>query len=154
MDANKNILEIAKDKGYYIDREGNAFSKQGQLKLYRGKYPYWCFGVKNNKKTAKIFVHRLQAFQKFGNELFESGIEVRHLNNDKNDNSYKNISIGTRSENVMDNPESIRRALHHGMRKHDHEAIQMDYRNGLRGKKLMEKYNLTSRGGLHYILNH
>ena len=86
-------LEIALDKGYYIDEDGNAFSRFKQLKTYIKKhYPYYHFGIKVGNKTKLVAVHRLQAHQKFGKRLFKDGIEVRHLNNNKLDNSWDNIA--------------------------------------------------------------
>lgn len=40
-------------------------------------------------------IHRLQAYQKFGDKIYEDGIVVRYLNGDRYDNSYDNIGIGT-----------------------------------------------------------
>lgn len=51
-----------------------------------------------------IKVHRLVAYQKFGNVIFEKGIQVRHLNGDKLDFSFQNIEIGTSQQNQLDKP--------------------------------------------------
>ena len=51
-----------------------------------------------------VKVHRLVAYQKFGNAIFEKGIQVRHLNGDKLDFSFQNIEIGTSKQNQLDKP--------------------------------------------------
>lgn len=51
-----------------------------------------------------VKVHRFVAYQKFGNAIFEKGIQVRHLNGNKLDFSFENISIGTAKENNQDKP--------------------------------------------------
>lgn len=53
-------------------------------------------------------VHRLQAFQKYGELLFEKGVQVRHLNNIQCDNSIDNIEIGSQSQNQLDISPKIR----------------------------------------------
>ncbi len=43
-----NIYKVAKEKGYRIDINGNAFSRKQQLKVRKKKaaYPYYCFNIK------------------------------------------------------------------------------------------------------------
>lgn len=103
-------------------------------------------------------VHRLQAFQKYGENLFDSGMEVRHLDGNKENNSYDNIVIGTHSENMRDIPEAIRysKALYAAsfLIRHDKIKIrQYHFNNGSSYKKTMAEFNITSKGTLHFILN-
>lgn len=57
-----------------------------------------------NNKTYHCPVHRIQAYIKYGVLLYEKGIMVRHLNNNKLDNSWINIAIGTAYDNYHDIP--------------------------------------------------
>src|SRR5208283_3574061 len=48
---------------------------------------------------------------KFGNELFNAGIQVRHGGSGNGDNSSNNLSIGTASDNRMDIPAPKRKII-------------------------------------------
>lgn len=104
-----------------------------------------------------IKCHRLQAYQKYGDMLYGEGMMVRHLNGDSLDNSWGNIAIGTNSENQMDIPEQIRlfraRYASSFMQKHNHDDIISFYKENKSYKKTMEKFEISSKGTLHYILN-
>jgi hypothetical protein len=52
--------------------------------------------------SINIAIHRLQAFQKYGDLLYEEGTVVRHLNGDPGSNAWDNIAIGTMSDNMFD----------------------------------------------------
>ena len=84
-------------KRCYVDKDGNIYKR-----LMPKGNRYLKFGLTINGKRLYIPIHRLQAFQKFGMKMFEPGIEVRHLNNNNYDNSWDNIALGTRSENMLD----------------------------------------------------
>lgn len=84
-------------KGYRIDKEGTVTSNKGKkLKLTLDYSGYLRIGK-------RFRIHRLQAYTKFGDKIYEKGQVVRHLNNNKLDNSWNNISIGTQKENLNDN---------------------------------------------------
>lgn len=153
-----NKVKIAYEKGYRVDKEGNPSSSFGPLKYCLNKKGYKIIGVKIEGLAKNVFVHRLQAFQKYGDDMFEKGIQVRHKNGISTDNSWDNILIGTASENRMDIPAHIR--LSSAMRassfikKHDHEkVISYHMTNGNSYKKTMLEFNIPSKGSLHWILN-
>lgn len=161
-ESTMNKYKIAKEKGYYINDQGEAFSKTKKLKLhYYTPYPkssiYYYFKVKVNNKNVKIMVHRLQAYQKYGDELFNDGIVVRHLNGISTDNSVENIGIGTQQENMLDIPKELRvvRAKHASSfaQKHNHKEIYEYYLKVKSYNKTMEKFNISSKGTMSYIIN-
>jgi len=92
--------------------------------------------------------------------MFEKGVQVRHLDGDSMNNAKKNIAIGTASENMLDRSK-YDRAAHAIMasckiRKFDDEQmfhIKELHANGWGYKKLMERFNISSKGTLHHILN-
>lgn len=96
--------------GYSVDRAGNLlFNGKKSIKsvgLDRYGYSRFYFAYKT-KKQQLIYIHRLQAFQKFGDKLFESDC-VRHKNNIPSDNSWDNILIGSFKENQNDIPLEIK----------------------------------------------
>lgn len=152
-----NIVKIAYQKGYMVDNNGGLVSKTKQVKLKLSS-GYFYFSIRIDKSTRNVAVHRLQAYQKYGEKLFDDCIEVRHLNGIRTDNSWDNIAIGTHSENMMDIPEHIRLAnaiyASSFMKKHNHkDIIQWYINNGKSYKKTMQKFNISSKGTLHFILN-
>ena len=107
-----------------------------------------------------ILVHRLVAYQKFGDEIFVKDKVVRHLDGNSLNNSDNNIAMGTNCENQRDIPKNVRnsRAINaaNKIRRFTDEMIKKlrkEY-NSLRSyKKIMESWNISSKGSLHYMLN-
>lgn len=103
---NKYILEANK-KGYKANEDGDIISPRNKkLKLYYNKnrlrHRYYSFSIRMGKKVCTVPVHRLVAFQKYGNEVFDKDLVVRHLDGNSLNNSYKNIALGTQSDNMYD----------------------------------------------------
>jgi hypothetical protein len=149
------ITKISVDKGYSVDINGNVFNKDGkQLSIGKSKKGYLSFNIKIEKggNATRSFVHRLQAYQKFGDKIFEQGIVVRHLNGISTDNSYDNIGIGTYSQNSLDVPKE-KRVINASNPIHNHADIINDRKNGYTYKELMCKYGITSKGTLSFIIN-
>ena len=105
---NSKVLLEASGKGYVVDEYGVVMYKghvvPGNIDKSTG---YKRFGVRlKDGSTYQIRVHKLQAYQKFGEKVFEKGLCIRHLNGNQLDNSSKNMDIGSLSDNQMDrNPE-------------------------------------------------
>ena len=99
--SKSNILIIeAFQKGYRVEN-GEIFNHLHQkINFWLQSTGYPAIAV----SSRPVKVHRLVAYQKFGNAIFEKGIEVRHLNGNKLDFSFENISIGTAKENNQDKP--------------------------------------------------
>lgn len=59
---------------------------------------------KSNMKLHRgyVYEHRLNALKKFGNEMFDGGIVVRHIDGNKLNNHSDNIMLGKQSENIRD----------------------------------------------------
>lgn len=155
--SNKEKIMGAVIKGYYVDKDGNVYSPNKKLNPNTSN-GYLEFGYRNkNNKIIKLKVHRLQAYQKYGEKVFEDGIVVRHLNGNRLDASYDNIAIGTCHDNNMDIPEEKRKeyainATKH-MIKHDFIKIREFYNKCKSYKETMKHFNISSKGTLHYILN-
>lgn len=150
------IEEIVTERGYEITKDGNVFNPKGRKVGMVNKEGYMKVSIRLDKKTVHFFAHRLQAFKKYGQDLFESGIVARHLNGNSLDNSWDNIAIGTHSDNMMDIPEDVRikKAFHASsfLKKYDNEDV-IEFYNACRSyKQTMEKFNISSKGTLNYIL--
>lgn len=146
-------------KGFRVDEDGNLINPKGiQISGNITYHGYIKTGIRYNGKTLNCMVHRLQAYQKYGDLLFYEGVETRHKNGIKTDNSYNNILIGTRSKNQMDIPKAVRmsRSLHATsfVRKYNKKEVKDFHKeNGNSYKKTMEHFNISSKGSLHYVLN-
>ena len=99
----KHDAKIYLNKGAKIAKDGQVTGILGKvIKGYpmRSGHLAVTFGSAGDKKLVKF--HHMQAYEKFGDAIFEDGIVVRHLNGDPSDNSWDNIAIGTQSDNMMD----------------------------------------------------
>lgn len=156
--------ELALIKGYTVTKEGILLNRNGiQVKgrIKDRKRDYYNFDIrigprKENKKV-HCMIHRLQAYQKFGDKIYEKGIVVRHLNGDRYDNSYNNIDIGTNKDNKNDIPKELVSIncgqISRKYSKETIESIRKDYENGMSYSNIMIKYNISSKGTVHYIIH-
>ena len=153
------VEKIAWEKGYYVNGLGEAFSKYKQLKSTKDKH-YLFFTIKIGKKSRKVHVHRMQAYQKFKDKIYEDNIVVRHLNGNPLDNTFNNIAIGSQSDNMFDIPKDKR--VEHAKIASTHiikydfklvEEIRNFYNQCKSYRQTMNKYGIKSKGTLWYILN-
>jgi hypothetical protein len=153
-------IRVAYYRGYRVQADGSVISHRGRIrKLQRNKNGYLYFSISVDKKPASLHVHRLMAYQKFGERIFETGLQVRHHNNNAADNRPDNILLGTRTENEMDRPEALRiaRAKHAAsfvrrLTMVEARQLRQDRRNGYTYQKLCEKYKI-GKSLVSYIIN-
>jgi hypothetical protein len=160
------ILEAVK-KGYTCNEEGLIYfppsKKWNTGHCDKTGYYHIGFNLKDSENKSyikRIATHRLVAYYKFGDKIFDKSLHVRHLNGNPKDNSWNNIAIGTASENMMDKtPEArMKHALNASSknRKFDDKTMKeiREYYNEVKSyKKTKEKYNISSSGTLHHMLN-
>lgn len=108
------MVRAAYAKGYRIDpNDGLVIGMRGR-KLSGNPVTqkgYSAFSFELNGVRETVQTHRFAAYSYFGEETFEEGIQVRHLNSNKLDNSRKNIALGTAKENDSDKtPEARKRS--------------------------------------------
>lgn len=146
------------NRGYRVIN-GKLYNSDGEeLSTYhykgkKEKIGYLSFGIKIDKKRITIFVHKLVAYQKFGIAALLPGVQVRHLDNNSLNNVDENISLGDQSKNMLDRPKEERVSIAAKANlKHDHEAIKTFYNEHRSYKKTMERFNISSKGTLNYIL--
>jgi len=144
--------------GYSVTELGVVLNPKGKSingYLHNKQYKVFAFrrpgGVKERQK-----IHRLQAFQKFGEKMYEDGIVVRHLDGDSLNNSRDNIAIGTHHDNHMDVPEEkrIAKAIHAASfcRKFDKEEVRKFHAESRSYKTTMSHFGITSKGTLNWLL--
>lgn len=158
MNIKTKILEAIL-KGYYVDSEGNVYSKTRKLKLVTNSGGYYNFSIRIGKIRTTIPVHQFVGFFKYGSEMLEHNYEVRHLNGNRLDNSWENLLIGNHSENMLDIPKEERiiksiAAKKNSRRFDDNEVQEIinDRNSGMKYSQLCEKYN-TSKSTLSYLFN-
>lgn len=89
-------------KGYRVGEDGLMRNPKGNVvgtKLADGYHGY-CY--KYDGIYRLIYIHRMAMFQKVGVSLFQEGLVVRHLDDDKSNNRITNLALGTRKENARD----------------------------------------------------
>lgn len=160
MSKLNDYIKEAYTKGYRVSADGTVYSYTGNQLIvnYQGRPPhrYARFSLKGNKV---VIVHKLQAYQKFGEKIFQNGMVVRHLNGITTDNSVNNIGMGSQSDNMMDIPEETRLAtaliaakVQRKLTWEEAELLRKDYVAGLTNKELCEKYELA-KSTVSYIVN-
>lgn len=146
--------------GYRVNDKGEVVSS-GILKKSRvDNSGYLVFSYRYKKKAGKIPVHKLCAYQKYGDIAFAADC-VRHLDGNRTNNAPGNIEIGTLSDNMMDIPKEVRKRLAKNATRHRSSYISIektiDIRNFFKETKsyreTMEKFNISSKGTLWYVLN-
>jgi hypothetical protein len=100
----KLAIRCAYSKGYKVLRSGILVTPSGLRTLGRLDDGYMSFTVSTSTGKRRVRVHRLVAYQKYGEAAMGSGIVTRHKNNIPTDNRWSNILIGTNSDNMMDRP--------------------------------------------------
>ena len=152
---NERLVE-AYQRGFRVTAEGVALKPDGSLQpVGLDKWGYWRFSVKNSDgKIRAVMVHRLAAYQKFGERLFEPGIEVRHLNGSTN-NQQQFLEIGTPSQNAMDKSSETRRTVagRAARKLTDAQVAQLrqEREAGASYKQLEEKYGVR-KSTISYIV--
>lgn len=107
----RKVLEWVCKMGWDIDRDGQITNPRGEVKKGTLTHGYLKVGIKIPEMGISSYalkIHKFQAYRKYGEEIFNPGIVVRHLNGDNTDNSWGNIVIGTQSDNMMDRDEQDR----------------------------------------------
>lgn len=154
MNKQELIIRTSYDKGYHVDKDGILYNESGKkIVLTKTKSGYFSFNIRvEGSKPTRSYVHKLQAYQKFGDVLFNDGVVVRHLNGNSMDNSYDNILIGTSQDNSLDRPKE-QRILSASNPIYNHNDIINDRNNGLTYKEIMDKYDIPSKGTISFIVN-
>lgn len=160
--TNRALIE-AYNKGYRITEKGDVLGVRGRKLSPRIQYGYkkFCTRLESGERYI-VNYHRLQAYQKFGDKMFEEGIVVRHLDGNSSNNSWYNIAIGTESDNSMDKDPKVRkkvatnasRKMQDNTRSYEERClIYEDLKNGIPYTEIMIKHGISSKGTLSFMKN-
>jgi hypothetical protein len=165
MNERKRFIEKeAFERGYRITKEGQALNPSGiEIGFISNQSitKYYVFNIRqfSDRRTVCVKVHRLQAFQKFGDKIYENGIVVRHKDDDSFNNNWDNILIGTDLENSYDKSKEKRILNCKGSTKINQkysqeliDEIRTLYNNGAKQFELVKKFNIP-KSTIHHILN-
>lgn len=155
MSKQQEIIRASKNKGYFVDTDGRLFNKEGkELSLYFNKRKaYLSFGIRlKGEGVKRSFIHKLQAYQKFGVIIFEKGVVVRHLDGNSLNNSYDNIAIGTQKDNMQDIPVE-KRIINASNPTYNHKAVLESRKAGLTYADIMNTFGINSKATVSFIVN-
>ena len=156
MKFNRNE-EKAYNKGYRVKGEKVVGKKVDSIKLNYDRHNYPNFKIRHEGKLVKVYVHRLAAYQKFGDAIYKKGMQVRHLNGNPSDFRFTNLAIGTQSQNSMDRPKEqrIASAKHAAsfIKKFEYDEVKAFYKKTKSYKKTMVEFGISSKSTLHRIIN-
>jgi len=105
-------IRYAFKRGYKVSEDGREVIglRSDRPLTLREEQGYLLFNVSHPVHgIGPVKVHQLQAYRLWGEKSLEVGIQVRHLNHDRSDNSEANLALGTARDNYMDQSARRRR---------------------------------------------
>jgi len=168
MSKLSDAIRLAFKKGYRVTKDGsviNAVGRQRKCQLKRGNssdpamsYLVFNIGI-GDRKVYPVLVHRLLAYQVFGEDALTEGAQTRHLDGNPLNNTPDNIAMGTPTDNALDRP-VIDRKLHaqkagKAYSKYSDDLwaqVKLDHASGMGYKKLRQKYGIPL-GTLSYQIS-
>lgn len=155
--SNNDAIRLAALRGYKVDALGRVLSPRGKYRKLRAKTKngviYFTFNI--DPYLPPVAVHRLVAFQKFGDEALRPKIQTRHLNSNSLDNAPDNIAIGTQTQNMLDcAPAKRKEHAAKGFQTYTAEFVRrlrQEYVNGLGYKLLRAKYGVPLATLSYYL---
>lgn len=146
--------------GYRVTKKGLVKSFTGRmlrLREHGGCLEFTTSSVDVGPRSVQV--HRLQAYQKFGLEMFSIGIRVRHRDGDRTNNHWENIILATTSECRLAIPRVRRLASARNARDtrrrltmKQAKEIRFAYLYGMRVVTLCERYDLK-QSAIYAIIN-
>lgn len=100
-------IKKAHRKGYSVNNDGTPLCPKGDIvRTHIDADGYEAFSyvfTRNGRKIqGQVKIHRLQAYQKYGDEMLKGRIHCRHHDGNKRNNSRDNIFIGDARDNRAD----------------------------------------------------
>lgn len=142
-------------EGFYeVDRNGNVYSlnrfdgrinrKGKKLKIDLNSANYGRVTLSKSGKTKRYFIHRLVYESYYGK--IPKGLQVHHIDENKNNNSINNLSLVTQRENNH----LSRVSLGYKLTQDDVNFIR---KNQMSTREIADKYGVSLRHALRIIKN-
>ncbi len=98
--------------GYRVTPDGVCLGPTGKPRrpYVAPNKPYGLITFRLEGRWAKFYVHKLAAYQLFGEAALAQGTQVRHLNGNSLDNAPSNLALGTALDNNNDKTPEKKRA--------------------------------------------
>lgn len=150
------LPQIAFERGYRAHPDGSVTNPRGKLLKCSIKWDQGYRVISFALGLPPLKVSRLVAFQKFGEQIFQPGIQVRHLDGNPANDTAENIAIGTQFQNSMDVPLAARRQnvanAITANRKYDPLDVCNFYEQTLSYKLTMERFGVKSATTIYALL--
>lgn len=110
MSKCSDAIRYAASRGYVVLENGTVRGPKGERRTRKTKRGHYLVTIRMGLEVVPVYVHKLAAFLVFGEDALAPGVEVRHLNGVPHDNRRENLMLGSRRDNIMDQPTETRRA--------------------------------------------
>lgn len=153
--SSSKALLYAVEVGYKISKQGTVTNPKGKILTgYLNNSGYKVHSVHIDGKHWKFSAHALQAYTKFGDIIFETEC-IRHLDDNKENNSFDNIDVGSNADNFQDSikngreglvtEESLQAAVQATRKLNDEQCkeVYIHLQNGGTQKDLCERFGLS-----------
>lgn len=166
-------MQISKTKQDVVKAYENGFriiqnipyNKNGHSLKYTldKRWKYRRITPRLDGKSSTILLHHLVAYQKFGDKWLYGNSQVRHLDNNSENNLESNIELGSAKENYNDKSKISKQKVitkliittrkRRKLSEIDINNIKFDYKSGkYTHKKLSEKYKV-SETNIYNVIN-
>ena len=89
-------------KKYEIFEDGSIWSYKSNkfIKPYLHSDGYLNIKLSDNDGNLKTYLHHRVVYESVTGQPIPEGMDVNHINEDKSDNSFENLNLMTRKENI------------------------------------------------------
>lgn len=110
--SSKNAEWVVKSHllGYRISDLGAVHGLRGARRCRVDSDGYHTFNVRIAGECRPVRAHMLAAFQIYGAAALAPGIQIRHLDGNRQNNAAANLAIGSATDNYLDRPPAARQA--------------------------------------------
>lgn len=121
----------AYERDYRVLEDGRVQGVRGIRRVTTDDVGFARFNIRPTRagQRLNVYVHKLVAYQLFGEAAFAPGTKVMHRNNNRADNRLENILIGTQDDVMQNRPHTQRLlwSLHaaRSLRSLDSKQLQM-----------------------------
>ncbi len=101
----------AYNRGYYVDDEGVVQGPRGVRVVSAGHNDFMRFSLADKARPGKhinVAVHKLAAYQLYGDEVANPKWRIKHKDYDRHNNRPDNIELATHSDIMLGTPQTQR----------------------------------------------
>jgi hypothetical protein len=106
----QEIIKEIISRGFYISN-GVLYKKDGTIQYTYLSNGYPRLKIYINGYKMSVRVHRIVGYIKYGEAIFQKGLVIQHLDNDKLNYKIENLELCTHKQNMMNNPAELRKQI-------------------------------------------